>query len=147
MAGLRFIKGGMERTDSTPAGKRSRKRSAREKLDYADMEKPPFVPDDLDDQDLERFTIALPRRDYEVIEAVAEFWTALRKARSGKSRVRSWKRTGVVARFVASQIDQLSAQLGVDLRDEAARTPRINQAIADEEKRASDERKTKRRKK
>jgi hypothetical protein len=133
----------MDRTEPPSTGKRSRKRSDRENLD--EVEKLPFVPDDLDEQDVERFTIALPRRDYEAIEAVAEFWTALRKARSGKSRVRSWKRTGVVARFVAAQIDALSAQLGVDLRDDAARAHRISQVVAAEQERAANERKSKRR--
>jgi hypothetical protein len=113
---------------------------------FADMEKLPFVPDDDSLEDVERFTISLTKADYEVVEALADFWSELRRARTGKTRVKRWKRTGVIARFVASQIDALSQQMGVDLRNEKARTERMAEIVA-EEKRAADEKRAKKRRK
>lgn len=98
------------------------------------MDRPTFLADE-ETEDVVRFTIGLPSGEHALLKELGELYDALARIQ-GRKRAKKWKVNRLVQRMVAAQVDALSAQMGVDLRDPSARALRFSQARAEAEREA-----------
>jgi len=96
------------------------------------MERPPFLADE-DQEDEVRFTVSLKQGEHDALGALGDFYDELAKIQ-GRRRARKWTINRLVQRMVSSQIDALSHQMGVDLRDPVLRAKRLEQARSEAER-------------
>lgn len=101
-----------------------------------DMTDPLLENDAVVEPDMKRFSISVPAEAKEDMEAIAVYWTELRKV-TKLGRRRKWKLSGVCDRFIRQQLAVFWAQVGAsELKTPAERKAFLAQLLAEEKKRA-----------